>query len=308
MISRYTMGRAIARTRMKGRRQAISVLVALTWLIVGVNARADRLELRNGDVITGTIEQMDDSTIVIRTDYGTLDVQRDAVVRGEFGVPDGQVLDALIFSFGFDGNLEDGAGSYLATNNGMRFVADRHGAPAAALRSDGSGTYLSIAPTTELNTLNQFSIVFWVELEDLSSTGYLLSKWDRAEGDTADGKFTVQTVDGNLTVYLVDPAGGYHPLTARSALQALTWHAIALVFSGGRSSLYVDGQLVASDRFDFTSLFTDSSPILVMTARAQTAEPYSYYNTVGAIDDLRLYGRALSPDEVLTLADQSTAE
>lgn len=298
----------VTRNRTRCRHWAIPVLTALMVLVVGARVSADRLELRNGDVITGTIERMDDTTIVIRTDYGVLEVERGAVAHGEFGITDGQVLDGLIFGFGFDGNLEDRAGSYLATNNGMRFVADRHGAPAAALRSDGSGTYLSIAPTAELNNLNQFSITFWVELEDLFTTGYLLSKWDRAEGDTADGKFTVQTTGGNLTVYLVDPAGGYHPISARSVLQALTWHAIALVFSGGRSSLYVDGQLVASDRFDFTSLFADSSPILVMTAQAQTAEPFSYYNTVGAIDDLRLYGRSLSPDEVLTLADQSTAE
>jgi hypothetical protein len=269
---------------------------------------ADRLELRNGDVITGTIQLMDAEQIVIHTEYGVLEVARDAVLRGEFGVPDGEVVDALIFSFDFDGSVDDSAGLNLATNNGMRFVADRFGSPAAALRSDGTGTYLSIPPTGELNSVEQLTLSMWVHLEDLGTTQYLFSKWNRADGETADGKFTLQTGGGNLTAYFVDPAGTYHWLTARSVLRIQVWHAVALTFAGGRANIYVDGVLVASDRFDFTGLFVDSSPILVMTAQAQTENAFTYYNTIGTIDDLRLYSRALSPNEVLLLADDSAIE
>jgi len=269
---------------------------------------ADRLELRNGDVITGTIQQMDGDRILIQTEYGVLEVERSAVLRGEFGIADGEVTNALLFKFDFNGDLDDSAGLNLATNNGMHFVTDRRGSPAAALRSDGTGTYLSIAPTGELNAIEQFTLSFWVQLEDLSSSQYLFSKWSRADGQTADGKFTVQTGGGNLTAYFVDPTGTYHWLTARAAVQSQVWHAVAVTFAGGRANIYVDGELAASDRFDFTGLLADTSPLLIMTAEAQTDQPFAYYNAVGTIDDLRLYSRALSPEEVLLLAGANGSE
>jgi Concanavalin A-like lectin/glucanases superfamily len=289
------------------RRSALfCVLVALA--LAAAPACADQLELQNGDVITGTIQVMDAEQIVIQTEYGVLEVARDAVLRGEFGIPDGEVTDALVFSFDFNGSVDDTAGLNLATNNGMRFVTDRFGSPAAAIRSDGTGTYLSIAPTGELNSIEQLTLSMWIHLEDLGTTQYLFSKWNRADGETADGKFTLQTGGGNLTAYFVDPAGTYHWLTARSVLQTQVWHAIAVTFAGGRANIYVDGALVASDRFDSTGLFLDTAPLLIMTAQAQTENPYTYYNAIGTIDDLRLYSRALSPGEVLSLADISEIE
>ena len=97
-------------------------------------------------------------------------------------------------------------------------------------------------------------------------------------------------------------------VTARAVLQAQIWHAVAVTFAGGRANIYVDGALAASDRFDFTGLFADTSPILIMTAQAQAEDPFTYYNAIGAIDDLRLYERALSPEEVLLLAEGSGIE
>lgn len=302
------MGTLGTHNEYRTQRIVATLIAALALVALPMSVHADRLELRNGDVITGTIQRMDTEVIVIRTEYGILEVERSAVVRGDFGAADGDVIESLLFKFDFNGSVDDSAGLNLATNNGMRFVADRHGAPAAALRSDGTGTYLSIAPTGELNLIDQFTLSFWVQLEDLGSTQYLFSKWDRADGQTADGKFTVQTADGNLTAYFVDPAGTYYWVTARGVLQSQIWQAVAVTFAGGRANIYVDGVLAASDRFDFTGLFEEISPILIMTAQAQAENPFTYYNAIGAIDDLRLYGRALSPKEVSLLAGENDAE
>lgn len=307
-----TVGRTMRRNSppnpAAARAAASALSIILLVLFTGVAAWADRLELRNDDVITGTIQLMDAEKIVVQTEYGLLEVQRDAVLRGEFGVDDGKVVDSLLFRFDFDGTMDDATGTNRATNNGLRFVTDRNGSPASAVRSDGNGTYLSIPPSVELNELDQFTLSFWIQLEELSSTQYLFSKWNRADGETADGKMTVQTGGGNLTLYVVDPSGVYHWLTARSVLQAMTWHAVAVTYAGGRAAIYVDGALAASERLDFTGLFTDSSPVLVMTAESRTEDPFSYYNSVGTIDDLRLYSRALSPAEVESLALESGTE
>ena len=150
--------------------------------------------------------------------------------------------------------------------------------------------------------------MFDVRLEDTSTTGYLISKWTQAEGETADGKFTLQTAGGNLTLYLVASDGTYYPVTARNVLDVNQWHSVALTFGGGRCSIYVDTTQVASSRFTFTDLFVDDAPILVMTAEAQTGDPYARYNCVGSIDELRLYSRALSPDEIVSLSTIGVVE
>lgn len=276
------------------------------FLLVATVSWADRLELNNGDVITGTIESLDAETVTIRTDYGLLEIDRDAVRRGEFGLVGDDLTQPLMFGFDFNGSLQDSVGAYSVTNNGMRFTVDRHGQAASALRSDGNGTFLSLAATPELNGLNQFTLFFRVYLDDLGVRQYLVSKWNRADGETADGKLTVQAGGGDLTLYLVDPGGTYHRLTARSILAAATWHDIAITFSGGRAGIYVDGQLATSARYEFSELFADDSPFLVMTAVAQTDNPYVYYNAIGSIDDLRLYSGALSPDEILGLSSSET--
>ncbi|MFW5689243.1 MAG: hypothetical protein ACOC1U_06710, partial [Spirochaetota bacterium] len=61
------------------------MLAGLLALLVTVALAADRLELANGDVITGTITSMDAERVVIRSDYGVLEIPRSSIVRGTFG-------------------------------------------------------------------------------------------------------------------------------------------------------------------------------------------------------------------------------
>jgi hypothetical protein len=285
-------------------RRACLLLVAVAWAAGGVSA--DRLELANGDIITGTIERMDSETVTIATEYGVLQIDRDAVIGGAFGRPIEEPTD-LLLHLPLDGDLSDHAGDYVVVNNGMRFVADAAGMPESAMRSDGSGTYLSIAASEELNRLNTFTVAFDIRLEENSSTQYLVSKWTRAEGSTADGKFTVQSSGGGITFYVVDSEGMYHWVSAQGVLTQNQWHSVALTFVSGRAAIYVDGLAVANGRFDSTDLLTDTAPLLIMTAEAETEDRFGHYNTVGSIDDVRLYGRALSPDEVAGLSVVSTA-
>ena len=49
-----------------------AVLAATLLVFAGLAAFGDRLELRNGDVITGTIRLMDAEKVVIETAYGLL--------------------------------------------------------------------------------------------------------------------------------------------------------------------------------------------------------------------------------------------
>jgi hypothetical protein len=290
------------------------VVTLLVLLLLAGPLWADRLELDNGDIVSGTIVRMDEETVTIRTEYGRLEIPRERVVRGRFGdedeasaaddagEPTSESRSDLIFHFTLDDTLEDATGSYTLVNNGLRFAPDRDGTPRSAARSDGNSTYLSLPPAPQIDELSAFTLSFQVRLEDTQGTGYLVSKWDRADGETAEGKFTIQTSAGGVTLFLVGPDGRYRWLSARGVLAPLTWHTVAVTFSAGRAAIYVDGVEAAGKSFAFTELYEDDTPLLIMTAEANTDDPYGHYNVVGTIDDVRLYGRGLPPEEIAALS------
>lgn len=318
----------------------------------------DRLELQNGDIVSGTIVRMSTDIVVIRTEYGVLEIPRDAVSRGSFGeseqsgqhaddespgtlsMPEIQAEiqaeaqpetrgetraeeqtpaavaptddspaathDGPILHFPFDGDLRNAAttgpvsagGGYTITNNGLEFTQDYAGTARGALYSSGNGTYLSVAPSPQLNALDAFSVLFRVRLDSTEGTSYLVSKWGQAQGGRAEGKFTVQSSNGALTLFLVAEDGAYHWIGADDVLQADRWHSVAASFADGTATLYVDGSAVRRREFSFSQLYEDEAPLLIMTAEANTNDSYGYYNAPGSIDDLQLYDRALSETEL----------
>lgn len=330
----------------------VSRFVVLGWLaaVVPSPLLADRVELVNGDVVTGTITRVDATSVVVETEFGTLTIPRDRVLRGVFGNDDGlgeaglpasadhasddgssggasvaiapdtderdgspgrevdvDLPDGPLFHFPLDGSLRDQMNRYDLVNNGMSFVADRNGEARSALLSGGDGTFLSVASDDRLSALSAFTLTFDVRLDDISGTRYLVSKWDQARGELAEGKFTVQTADGSLTVFLVEPGGRYHWLSSRSALQAGVWHSVAVQFvpgasGGGSAGIWVDGEQVRSRSLPFNTLSADDAPLLVMTAESNTEDRFSRYNAAGAVDDLRLYDRVLDASEIRAIA------
>lgn len=278
-------------------------LVGLAVVMSSVPLAADRLDLSNGDVISGTIVFMDTEIIRIRTDYGTLEIERRAVSSGAFGSAGRIDARSLLFEFLLNGNLVDTAGDFRLVNNGMTFVPDATGLPDSALYSNGDGTYLSISPRQELNTLNGFTLSLDVRPAAAARTQYIASKWTAADGQTADGKFTLQYAGGTLTLYLVGPTGAYGFVTARSVMPVGQWSHVAVTFAAGRATIYVNGESVATREFAFSTLLAEDAPLLFMTAHAQAEDTYGYYNVPGEVDNIRLYSRALTDSEISLLSE-----
>ncbi|MHC4253649.1 MAG: LamG domain-containing protein, partial [Planctomycetota bacterium] len=76
------------------------------------------------------------------------------------------------------------------------------------------------------------------------------------------------------------------------------WHHVAGVYDGERSYLYVDGQLDAS-RGATGSINTGTHPVCIGHNAEQSR---GGRNSLGTVDDVRVYKRALSADEVKALA------
>ena len=217
-------------------------------------------------------------------------------------VASADLLTGLIAHYPFNGNASDvsGNGNHGTPNGTMVLATDRFGNPASAYEFNGTNSYITVpsspslaSPTTGLTqaawfmlygdshvgsgfcpvvmksatTENAFMYRFWVRS---NSFGTAFNTWDT-------DRWTAQTFALNQ------------------------WHFAATVFDGSSLKFFVDGAKV--DSVPFVATITADTRSLVIGA--DTPGILEVFN--GKLDDLWIYGRALSSAEILELYQTSLA-
>ncbi|MBL7185001.1 MAG: S8 family serine peptidase [Phycisphaerae bacterium] len=160
---------------------------------------------------------------------------------------------------------------------------------AGALQFDGIDDYVSTDPV--LNPADgAFSVVAWIKGGApgqvlLSQTG--AANW--LSTDSVDGyAMTELRGSGRST-------GG--PLLSPAVITDGTWHLIGLVWDGSYRHLYVDGAEVAKDAMSLSGLEDADGGLHIGVG--STLASGTFFS--GLIDDVRIYGTALSAGEVAAL-------
>lgn len=287
------------------RRGRLNYLVAALLALTAVSLTADELTLKNGDFITGHIISMDEDKVVIRTTYGELEIDRSQVATGSFFSADPLPDDALDVELLFDGDPVIPDGSYMTVAEyGVQPSAGADGTPNSSVRSTGGGTFIEISGTPAFDSAGDVTLSFWVFPRESTRLQYFLSKWDTAKDGGIGGKVAVGTRYSALYVYLMDRDGEYHLESFEEMVPPGTWTHIAVVFDAGRLTVYQNGEFTGERELAFTALNQSASPLYVLTARAATDDPWSYYNLDGMMDNLRIYSRVLTESEITELAEE----
>ncbi|MHA2065807.1 MAG: LamG-like jellyroll fold domain-containing protein, partial [Candidatus Thorarchaeota archaeon] len=164
-----------------------------------------------------------------------------------------------------------------------------------ALEFDGAGDYVSIPDSDEWDFGGEdFTIGMWIISYDMSKwPQYFYSQWDAGwdgvllhiEGH--HGKLVFEAGNGGgWTVNLVvdDTAG---------VVTENVWHYVTVTRSGNDWYLYVDGELEDSQHIDFT-ISDKSSDLFIGTSSWDPVHD----GIDGSIDEVSIYPRALSRDEI----------
>jgi hypothetical protein len=175
-----------------------------------------------------------------------------------------------------------------------------------ALKLSGSGSSYAALPTGFLSAACEATIASWVYVNPPPDAGplYWARIWDFGR-DTSVYMFLTptNTVSGNLRFAITvagNVVGKEQILDGTAPLPTGKWTHVAVVLGPDGGALYVDGAKVVS------SLAVTLRPAdLGITTnnyigRSEFSQD-SYFD--GAIDDFRVYGRALSPDEIKALVD-----
>lgn len=219
--------------------------------------------------------------------------------------------DLLVAHYAFDGNALDSGPNHL---DGLSWfvdpTTDRHGSAGKALRFHGALPYYSqvrVDEEAQFDFPNDFTLSVFVRVDAYPPHIYDIGNWGEAyivgKDPETNYRLSLRHYGGSsyLTPSLLQftASGGWVRVEAPADRIApgSGWHHIAGVRSGSTLSLYVDGVLRSSSKVgppmqNNKSLWIGAPPPSLMTNKA------GVWTLDGALDDLKIYRRALSSIEI----------
>ena len=206
----------------------------------------------------------------------------------------------------FSGNAKDASGFHNdpAFNNAS-LTKDRFGNPNSAYHFNGHNSYMRIPNDASLNMKTKLSIALWVR-----STGYytgqcannmLLMKGD---GDYLTGNYFLRFADETNGCNTPDNTRQEHfygqgPVASVPVVQLNQWYSLVLISDGTTARIYVNCVLrgsVSAKRMNFSNGYD-------LYFGHMNNPQYPYWLNAD-LDEIRIYDRALTAEEVEALCDK----
>ncbi|HYV96362.1 MAG TPA: LamG domain-containing protein [Gemmatimonadaceae bacterium] len=197
----------------------------------------------------------------------------------------------LIAHYPLDANATDASGHvHHGVVHGAKPTANRFGEADTALEFDGVDDYVEVAPPPAIRETCTLSL--WARYAPRDLEGYtncIIAQDDGNDEDQSRRVFQLSTEHGHVIWHRM--IGARDPM-CKARVQFGQWYHVAAVVENNVHRLYVDGALADEVRHPFWT--HPEQPLHI--GRKGTDEPYFFFK--GAIDDVRLYDRALSPAEI----------
>jgi len=192
-----------------------------------------------------------------------------------------------------DWALDDGGGATAADSSGNSNTGTLFNGPAwaagqanGALSFDGVDDHVSIPNSPSLSPTNAMTLAAWVNTRDVAATQQIIGKYS----GTLGGPYFLRVQNPGAIRFR---AGGVN-LTSGTVLTANTWYYVAGTYDGSQLRLYVNGTLRAS--VAASGAMADNGLNVNIGSLTNGG---GYFK--GLLDEVRLYGRALTAQEVLAL-------
>jgi hypothetical protein len=188
---------------------------------------------------------------------------------------------------GNTGTLYNGS-TICSGGNCPNWVDGKYG---KAIKFDGVDDYVQVPDSSTLNLgTGDFTIIAWIKASFNQSVTYpqILSK----RSGTTDGFLFGLWSDGKLYMQI---AGTNYATATGPDLRDNTWHYVAVVRNGSIVTYYIDG----TNKGSFTSTSNMNSTHSLWIGLDEPAISNTAFN--GTIDEVRIYNRALTTQEIQTL-------
>ena len=173
--------------------------------------------------------------------------------------------------------------------NGVSWVGGKHG---AAVGLDGVNDYMPVPNSASLDVSGSaLTVSAWLNPSSIFGDSVVLGKFWGLSMSSPYYQYGLELDGGTVPHFYVGTAGGLTGGAMGSGLPLGQWSHVAVVFSGTQAQFFVNGGLVATR--PVAASMTARGNQLRIGADANTQQFYK-----GAIDDLRIYKRALTASEV----------
>ncbi len=214
-----------------------------------------------------------------------------------FQVPD--LENGLVIYYPLSGDAIDSSvnGNNGEVMNGAVSISDRNGIVNSAYHLDGNDDFIKI--DNYLGTFTNFSINFWYKCGLLGETYQMIFH----NGKTVDQNCNVyiyRNIDGRI-IYATKTNNVWYPIYFNfDFIQNEGWHNLTITFNGSNVRLYSGDNLIEEQSFNYVlaASSNQSRNFLFMNANDDVYE--GGFN--GSVDDIRIYNRALSSQEIQLLA------
>lgn len=196
--------------------------------------------------------------------------------------------------------MNEGGGSTVGDlssydNNGIIYGASwTGGVDGYALSFNGSNAHVDVGNMSILDIADlKITIEAWIKT---TATAPNTSQGMRVFTDYRDptGSRISLGIRGNKVSSYAYPQGSFY---GTSAINDGNWHHIVTTYNGTTQKLYVDGKEENSRDFDLVDTFCIHPDFIGSYTATQSTNSLGNFN--GGIDEVRIYNRALSAEEVL---------
>jgi hypothetical protein len=222
----------------------------------------------------------------------------------------------LVADYPFDGTFNDtsGNGHDGTPYGGTSFTTDQWGNANYAAYFDGFDDYVAVAPSTQLTPDSGLTLSFLFKTDDSITGQVFVSKsyWATGPDDFqyqlgfnypqllgGDGVFLSTAHNANciMTQFFAE-----HYTFSSTHIGSQNWYSVIAVFDHGVKSIYVDGLLTGQDTVSgfANNVMIDNCSGGEMRFGAWWLGGPEFYH--GALDEAKVYNRALNVAEVVALS------
>lgn len=149
---------------------------------------------------------------------------------------------------------------------------------------------------TNTITLQEYG-TSWASLHGGTFAGYAVNKMLKVTVDYNSGKtdvpYALSTMNGGE--FLIRNSTASYNITSSTNLNDGIWHHIVGTYNGSKMSLYVDGNLKSTST-NYSGVLPLNDDSVWIGRHWNASSTGNFFN--GSIDEVRIYSRALSPEEI----------
>jgi Concanavalin A-like lectin/glucanases superfamily len=212
------------------------------------------------------------------------------------------LTNGLVAYYPFNGNAHDASGNgHDGTNHGGVLVPDRFGYPNQAYLFGGPAAYIT-APFSSSVFNGDFTVSVWFNAYDIADA------WPALLEEAGNSAFRMQIVGqtsgaypysiGRLVAYAAHggPNKDWEMFVPPPTLN--TFYQVVVERAGTNVTMYLNAQLGATGQVSSPTVEPGNT---LWIGRSETEDVPGAYVFHGVIDDIRIYNRALSSNEVAQL-------